>query len=45
MDRFIKNNNYFDRVRLNNLLVECGICENPREAYYNYTKNIKQKDN
>lgn len=39
--RFIKKNNYFDRVRLNNLLVECGVCNDPRDAYYTYTKNIK----
>ncbi len=41
-NRFIKNNNYFDRVRLNNLLVECNIVSNPEEAFYKYTKNIEE---
>lgn len=40
--RFIRNNNYFDRVRLNNLLVECNFVKNPVDAYNIYTKNIKE---
>ena len=38
--KFIRNNNYFDRVRLNNLLVECNLIENPEDAFYKYTKDI-----
>ncbi len=41
-ERFIENNNYFDRVRLNNLLVECNIVEDPETAFYKYTKDIKE---
>ena len=40
--RFIDNNNYFDRVRLNNLLVECGLVNDPEEAFYKYTKEIEE---
>ena len=40
--KFIRNNNYFDRVRLNNLLVECKLASNPEEAFYKYTKDIKE---
>ena len=40
--RFIRNNNYFDRVRLNNLLVECKLAKDPVEAFYKYTKNIEE---
>ena len=40
--RFIKNNNYFDRVRLNNLLVECKIAKDPVEAFSKYTKRINE---
>ena len=40
--RFIDNNNYFDRVRLNNLLVECGLANDPEEAFYKYTKEIEK---
>jgi len=40
--RFIRNNNYFDRVRLNNLLVECNLAKDPVDAYYKYTKDIKE---
>lgn len=38
--KFIKNNNYFDRVRLNNLLVFCEICSTPEEAYKKYTYSL-----
>ena len=41
-NRFIKDNNYFDRVRLNNLLVECNLAKGPEEAFYKYTKDIKE---
>ena len=34
---FIKNNNYFDTVRMNKLLVEYHICTGPKEAYLKYT--------
>ena len=40
--KFIRNNNYFDRVRLNNLLVECNLAKDPVDAYYKYTKDIKE---
>ena len=40
--RFVRNNNYFDRVRLNNLLVECKLAKDPVDAYYKYTKDIKE---
>ncbi len=40
--KFIKTNNYFDRVRLNNLLVECGLSKDPESAFYSYTKDIKE---
>lgn len=40
--KFIRNNNYFDKVRLNNLLVECKLAIDPRDAYYKYTKDIKE---
>ena len=40
--RFIRNNNYFDKIRLNNLLVECKLADSPREAYYKYTNIIKE---
>ena len=38
--KFIKKNNYFDRVRINNLLVECKICKTSKEAFYKYTNII-----
>ena len=41
-DNFIKRNNYFDRVRLNNLLVECKLANDPKEAFYKYTKDINE---
>lgn len=40
--KFIKRNNYFDRIRLNNLLVECQICNTPREAFDKYTNIISK---
>ena len=40
--RFIRNNNYFDRVRLNNLLTECKFAKDPESAFYKYTKDIKE---
>ncbi len=40
--KYIRNNNYFDKIRLNNLLVECGLVETPRDAYYKYTKDINE---
>ena len=40
--RFIRNNNYFDRVRLNNLLVECNLAKDPVDAFYKYTKDIPE---
>jgi predicted metal-dependent phosphoesterase TrpH len=40
--KFIRNNNYFDRIRLNNLLVECKLAKDPVDAYYKYTKDIKE---
>lgn len=43
IDKFLQNNIYFDRVRLNNLFVEANIIDNPSEAFYKYTKNIRDK--
>jgi predicted metal-dependent phosphoesterase TrpH len=40
--RFIRNNNYFDIVRLNNLLTECGFAKDPESAFYKYTNKIKE---
>lgn len=34
---FIRNNNYFDTVRMNKLLVEYHICKGMKEAYLKYT--------
>lgn len=39
---FIKKNNYFDRVRLNDLIVECGLSKDAEKAFYAYTKDIKE---
>lgn len=38
--KFIKENNYFDRVRLNNLLVKSGYCKTPQDAFHKYTKEL-----
>ena len=40
---FVCKNQYFDKVRLNNFLVECGICQTPQQAFYDYTKHIDDK--
>lgn len=40
---FEDRNNYFDKVRINNFLVELGVCSTPKEAFDLYTKNIKDK--
>ena len=37
---FIRNNNYFDTVRMNWLLVEYGICNGYKEAFDKYTHII-----
>ena len=42
VNKFIKQNQYFDKVRLNNLLTFLKITKTPREAFYKYTKNIKE---
>ena len=34
---FIKNNNYFDTVRMNKLLVQYHICNGPKESFGKYT--------
>ena len=43
VNEFILNNQYFDKVRLNNLLVELNIVNNPKEAFTKYTHSIKDK--
>ena len=40
---FVLKNQYFDKVRLNNFLVECGYSQNPQQAFYDYTKDITDK--
>lgn len=40
IQQFIDKNQYFDKVRLNNLLCEIGLVQTPVEAFYNYTKEI-----
>lgn len=40
---FVCKNQYFDKVRLNKFLVECGICQTPQQAFYDYTKDIADK--
>ena len=37
---FIRNNNYFDTVKMNRLLVEHGICNEYKEAFIKYTHII-----
>lgn len=43
LENFIKNNQYFDKVRLNNLLVQAGFATSPVEAFYSFTKEIDDK--
>ena len=43
ISKFIRNNCYFDRVRINKFLVEQGICSSEEDAYYLYTKNLPKK--
>jgi len=40
---FINNNQYFDKVRLNNLIVESTFAKTPVEAFYNFTKSVEDK--
>lgn len=40
---FIEQNTYFDKVRLNNLLVELGVAKTPRDAFYAYTKPVTER--
>lgn len=42
LNDFIDRNVYFDRVRLNNLLVELNIVNTPEEAFYKYTNKIPE---
>lgn len=42
LNEFINKNVYFDRVRLNNLLVELNIIDNPEKAFYEYTNLIPE---
>lgn len=39
---FIDRNVYFDRVRLNNLLVELNIVDDPEDAFYKYTHAVPE---
>lgn len=39
---FIKNNNYFDIIRVNNLLCKNGNVKTPQEAFYKYTKYLPE---
>lgn len=43
IENFVCQNQYFDKVRLNNFLVESGFCQNPKQAFYDYTKDIEDK--
>lgn len=43
VDQFIKNNQYFDKVKLNNLLVDLKIAPTPADAFYQITKNVEDK--
>ena len=40
---FEKRNQYFDKVKLNNFLVELGFAESPKDAFYNFTKDVEDK--
>ncbi len=42
LNEFIDKNVYFDRVRLNNLLVELNIIDDPEKAFYKYTSVIPE---
>lgn len=37
---FLKNNVYFDKIRINNLLVEMNLAHDGKDAFYKYTKNL-----
>ena len=37
---FIRDNNYFDIIRMNKLLVEYHVCDSLKDAYYDYTHII-----
>ena len=43
VNEFIDNNQYFDKVRLNNFLCNIGIAQTPIDAFYNFTKEIQDK--
>ena len=43
VQKFIDNNQFFDKVRLNNLLCELGIAQSPKDAFYNFTKDIEDQ--
>lgn len=40
---FENRNEFFDKVRLNNFLVELGYAPSPRDAFYTYTHAIEDK--
>jgi len=40
---FINDNQYFDKVRLNNLLVKLRFAPSPVEAFYKFTKIVEDK--
>lgn len=43
VEKFILENQYFDKVRLNEVIVKSGLAKTPSEAFYNFTKGVKDK--
>lgn len=43
LKNFIRKNQYFDKVRLNNLLVEAKFANTAVDAFYNFSKDVKDK--
>jgi len=38
--KFLKNNCYFNKIRINNLLVEMNLANDGKDAFYKYTNNL-----
>ena len=43
VEKFEKENVYFDKVRLNNFLASLNLASSPKEAFYKFTKDIADK--
>ncbi len=43
IENFEKENGYFDKVRLNNFLTQLKLANSPKDAYYQFTKDIPDK--